>query len=444
LWLPNNTIVFAKSYLGGLSAVSSEGGGAVREVSKLDAARGEIGHWFPTALPDPRYVLFTVWKKGAGVNDAEIAVLDLESGRHDVLFKGAEGRYLAPGFIVFFRAGAFHAVRFDPTTLKPSGDPGRVVDDAYGNSPEGDISQTDLRSGTMAYVAGPSTLVRELTWIATDSKVTPTQFAARAYNGASISRDGHKAAVSLVESGRHMIRLLDLGSGREDLLDLPGSSWSPRWHPDGKRLAYRSMQKGDFDVYAKDVTSSAPPEPLLVTDFDESPEGFLAGGKSIVIEQSTSDGRYLARLMPFDPIGPSQPLISEPASALIVSPVDPLVAFIAVRSGARDVYVMTVGSSQVPERVSTGGAQAVAWSRDGRQLFYLRAPDIYVVSVTTEGGRFRSTGERLWSRVAGDYSDTVLEPGADGRILVAIAKDPPPREIRVVVNLASEVAKKVK
>ena len=56
-------------------------------------------------------------------------------------------RYLAPGFIVFFRAGAYNAVRFDPATLEATGDPVRVLDDAYGITPEGGILQTDLAAG---------------------------------------------------------------------------------------------------------------------------------------------------------------------------------------------------------------------------------------------------------------------------------------------------------
>jgi hypothetical protein len=173
-----------------------------------------------------------------------IAVLNLDTGKHEVLFKGAEGRYVAPGFIVFFRAGAYHAVRFDAATSKASGEPVRVLDDAYGNSPEGDVSETDLNAaGTLAYLSGPNTRVRQLSWIASGGKNEPLPFPARAYTGASITVDGTRAAVSLVDSGRHLIRVLDLAHAGEDVLDLPGLNWAPVWHPDGKRLAFRSCER---------------------------------------------------------------------------------------------------------------------------------------------------------------------------------------------------------
>jgi len=103
-WLWSGDLIIPISWLGPLTAVSAETStDKPRTISTLDAGRGEIGHWFPSPLPDGRHVLMTVWHKAAGVNDADIAVLDVESGTHTTLFKGAEGRFVAPGYIVYFR-----------------------------------------------------------------------------------------------------------------------------------------------------------------------------------------------------------------------------------------------------------------------------------------------------------------------------------------------------
>jgi len=444
VWLPDNTILFAKSWLSELWSVSSDGG-QPRQVSTLETSRGENGHWFPSALPNPRRVLITTWMKGAGVNDAEIAVLDLDTGKHQVLFKGAEGRYVAPGFIVFFRAGAFHAVRFDASTLKTSGEPVSVLDDAYGNSPEGDISETDINSaGTLAYLSGPNTHVRQLNWTASGGKSEPLPFPARAYTGVSVTDDGTRAAVSLVDAGRHLIRVLNLVNPGEEVLDLPGLNWSPVWHPDGKRLAFRSLRKGDFDTYWKDLTTNGPPEPLLVTDFDDSPQAFLPDGTGVIIEQSTNDGLYLPMLMPLIPKGPPVVLVPYSTSNVVISRDGKLLAFLSDKGGSREVYVQPMSAGAAASPVSAGGARNVAWSRDGKELLYLRPPEIVAVAFRMEGGRFRATGERVWSRVEGDYADAVFDVGADGRVLVAIAKNQAPREIRVVTNWQQEIARKFK
>jgi hypothetical protein len=86
----------------------------------------------------------------------------------------------------------------------------------------------------------------------------------------------------------------------------------------------------------------------------------------------------------------------------------------------------------------------VAWSSQQTELFYLRAPEIVAVSFRLENGRLRRVGERVWARVEGNYTDDVFQQNVDGRILVALSKDSSPREIRVVTNWASEIARKFK
>ena len=103
VWLPDNTIVFAKSWLSELWSVSSDGWRNRARSAPSMRARGEIGHWFPSALPDPRRVLITTWMKGAGVNDAEIAVLDLDTGHARRSVQGRGGTVRRAGIHRLFQ-----------------------------------------------------------------------------------------------------------------------------------------------------------------------------------------------------------------------------------------------------------------------------------------------------------------------------------------------------
>ena len=443
-WVPGGLIIFAGSWLQGLSAVSPEGG-EVRKLTTLDTSRNEIGHWFPFPLPDGRHVLFTAWTKATGLNDADVALLDLTTGQHRILFKGAEPRYVAPGAIVFFRAGAYHAVRFDPRSLAVSGDPVRVVDDARGNPPEGNTTQTDLASsGTLAYLAAPYAAERRLVWVSAGGKTDPLPFPTRAYSGFSLSPDGGRLAVGVLDAGRYVIRVLSLSDERDDSLDLPGSNWRPVWHPDGKRLAFRTMRKGDFDAYWKDVSSGAAPEPLLVTDSDETPERFSPDGSTLIIRQSEPDGTYPLKRLAMTPPGKPERLVPFSSAGATISPNGKYLAFVSDRTGSNEAYVMPLAGGP-PELVSNKGGQAVAWSRDGRELYYLRRPDIVAVSIAAEGPRLRPMGERVWARVEGlEADDGAFAVGPDGRILVLVEKEPVVGQIRVVLNWDREIAQKLR
>jgi len=77
-WTGDGRIVFSRTWLSGLSIVS-EDGGQPTVLTTPDPAQQEIGHWWPSMLPDG-HILFTVVTAGTGLNDARIALLDPEDG----------------------------------------------------------------------------------------------------------------------------------------------------------------------------------------------------------------------------------------------------------------------------------------------------------------------------------------------------------------------------
>ena len=111
-WGPDGQIVFSRTWLSGLSAVSADGG-TPTVLTEPDPGRREIGHWWPSVLPDGR-VLFTIAAAGLGLNDAHIGLLDPATRSYRGLFAGAKAEWLPSGHIVFFRAGRYHVVPVRP------------------------------------------------------------------------------------------------------------------------------------------------------------------------------------------------------------------------------------------------------------------------------------------------------------------------------------------
>ena len=46
-------------------------GGEPQTLTTPDASKGEVGHVWPEFLPGGRAVLFTIWRAGTGLKDAE-------------------------------------------------------------------------------------------------------------------------------------------------------------------------------------------------------------------------------------------------------------------------------------------------------------------------------------------------------------------------------------
>jgi dipeptidyl aminopeptidase/acylaminoacyl peptidase len=111
------------------------------------------------------------------------------------------------------------------------------------------------------------------------------------------------------------------------------------WSPDGRYLAFvntgfpRSANETQGDVWVFDLSQAGQQFPLLNTRFHEANPAF------------SPDGKWLA--------------------------------FTSNESGRPEVYLQAFRSGDGPvvvgERflVSTGGAQALRWRRDGRELFYM-------------------------------------------------------------------------
>ena len=131
-----------------------------------DPAQQEIGHWWPSVLPDG-HILFTVVTAGTGLNDARIALLDPADGRYRVLFPGARASWIASGHLLFYRTGRYQAVPFDLSTLQVTGESFPVLEDAQELDPAGDWPQpvATAPGGALAYLAGPYVPPSRLTWI---------------------------------------------------------------------------------------------------------------------------------------------------------------------------------------------------------------------------------------------------------------------------------------
>ena len=439
VWLPDGRIVFAGSWLSGLFSVSAEGGKPT-PLTTLDASKGEKGHWWPARLPDGR-LLFTVFMAGAGLNDNRVAVFDPASGRHQSLFAGVKASWLASGHLLFYRAGRYQVVPFDLKTARTSGDAVVVLEDATDLDPAGDWPQPVVvsASGTLAYLPGRYVPESRLIWISPSGTTTAVPLPVRPYVGLALSPRGDQAALATLEGGRLSLRLADLARGIDTSLDLDGMNWNPTWHPDGRRLAFTSMRKGDFDVFLKDVTAADRETPVVDDGMDSTPSTWTPDGR-LIFQASDAEGVY--RLHMIDPRSPgtkTRLTSSAVERSASISPDGRWLAFVMKQDGRSSVYVQRFPGAGPAVQVSLASADNPYFRPQGRELYLRRGPQVIAMSWEEKDDRFVTTGERIVGTVPWPITtfDSYFVVAADGRVLaLAAAKEPAPPRINVVLNWA--------
>ena len=153
-WGPDDTIIVATASVAtGLQRVAAAGG-PMTVLTRPDRAQGEADHFWPEMLPGGRAVLFTITALTGGLDAAQVAVLDLQTGARRILVRGgSHAHYVSSGHLVYAAAGTLRAVPFDLARLETRGPSVTVVPDVVTTS-SGGVDAVVAGNGTLAYVSG--------------------------------------------------------------------------------------------------------------------------------------------------------------------------------------------------------------------------------------------------------------------------------------------------
>ena len=375
-WGRDGSIYFTPTFFTGLFKVDPDGGAPV-QLTTPDPKRGEAGHMWADPLPGGSALVFTVFG-GSGMNGSKVAVLDLRSGRYEILLEGAGARYVASGHLVFYRSGAYYAVPFDPVTRKVTGPRRAVLRNVSRPDPTGEaLSLTFSDDGLLAYVPGeaPRYLRKSrLAWISRDGIAQPLPFEAVLPEGEpQLSPDGQRVAVTQYSAGEYQIWTYDLGRGTQERVTREGINQAPAWHPDGKHLGYTALLHGTYDLWWAALDGSEPPRPLVEGIEDESNMQWSKDGRSAVFQvysKKTGPDLMLLRLD-----------APEERTSLVATPLYDTDAslsrdgrWLAYRSG--DALYVSAFPGMGGRTLVTRGAGRARWSGVTRELFFIKGGDL--------------------------------------------------------------------
>jgi Tol biopolymer transport system component len=235
------------------------------------------------------------------------------------------------------------------------------------------------------------------------------------YWDARVSPDGRFLAVSSddARNGKFFIRVYDSLRGISARLSDGGVERSPSWSPDGKRIAFTTLDALK-EVFAD---GSGAPQILVKGGFylghmDWSPDGhmvftdFSAGVPSLKIYSAADH-----QVVPFA-IG---------AEARF-SPDGKWIAYVGPLSPSNDdaIFIEPFPGPGGRIRISTGSGAEPNWSHDGRHLFYI-APDRKLMMVDFDPQTKSATAPHVVFQtriIAPNFTDTQYAVSADGHFLI--------------------------
>jgi serine/threonine-protein kinase len=435
-WGPDGKI-YAGSMTRGIQWLSAEGG-PLREITTRDRSR-EAGHRLPWVLPESRALLFTTMPRTMTAV-ARVEAVFLDTGeRKMVVEDAADARYLATGHLVFVRRGTLMAAPFDVDRLELTAPPVPVIDGVWqalnmrsgDNSGAGQFAVSD--SGLLVYVSGgiaSRDLPRELVFLDESGRAEPLPgFDREAVSPyLRFSPDGRQLAFT-EEGPRDLVGLFDVGRQTYRVLAEGDVTTSPRWSPDGSRLAVGRSEGGPFHIHVLPVGGGDGERLTEGTGYDSalswSPDGrFLA----FVREELPARDIYLYRfedreVVPF--------LVTEANEAWPdFSPDGRWLAYGSDETGQDEIYVTSFPDGKQTLAVSRNGGQDPAWSRDGRRLFYVqwrgrgREASGFMMAVSVDPGEPLSLGQPttlfpLPDGVGTRHTASNYAVHPDGRFLVA-------------------------
>ncbi len=347
---------------------------------------------WPQMLPDGEHVLYVRWDARAGRHRARVFRLADFSATKDLIETDSRVLYspsmVTPGtgYLLYVRGGNLLAQPFDPRSLLVTGEALPVASRIYSFAKTGAADFSISEKGAIAYQSYVSR--SQLVWVdRAGHQLAPIGPANISLKSARLSPDGQRLATAIydIERGEQDLWIFDVktNTGRR-LTANPALRDAPVWSPDSRMLAFMHQADGNPPkIHVRGLGDKDADEEMPAADFqmptDWSPDGrfiaFVNTGFPRLANETQGDVWVFDLARGRKPIPLQNTRFHEANPAF--SPDGKWLAFTSDQSGRPELYVQAFRSGDAPgmigERhlVSSAGALAVRWRRDGKELFYL-------------------------------------------------------------------------
>jgi Tol biopolymer transport system component/predicted Ser/Thr protein kinase len=462
-WGDDGNIIAALDQRVVLSRVPSAGGAPVA-VTKFSS--GEVSHRWPQVLPGSQAILFTASTHGGNYDDASVDVISLKTGERKTVVRGGfSPGYLATssgtGHLIYVHQSTLFAVPFDLGRLAPTGPPAPVLEDVSGSSfGGGDFAFA--QSGALVYLAGAGQGGWSISWVDSAGKKQPLHAPIGRYFTPRFSPDGKRLAFAIDVGGQTSdIWVKDLDRDTPSRLSFLSerNRW-PVWTPDGRNIVFQSANSAAPGLYWIRSDGSGEAQRLTDGKLLESPYSFSPDGKLLAFSQNGNGNHFDIFTAPIEG-DPGHPKLGKAELFLggafadfypAFSPDGRWLAYSSNESGTLEVYVRPFPGPGGRWQISTGGGRFPVWTRDGRELFFESADwRVMAVSYTSKGDSFLPGKPRVWMgmrlRDSANLVGSSYDVAPDGKRLAATladdaSGDKPPTHLTFLLNFFDELRRR--
>jgi Tol biopolymer transport system component len=317
------------------------------------------------------------------------------------------------------------AQRFDPVTLKLSGDVQPLASPVPLTANLGFGAFSASLDGTLVFRREP-TRERELVWVDRDgTRLSVATKPLQLYlSSMALSPDQKRVAYSIA-SGDRLAELWVHDLSRDvasRFTFAAGIARDPLWSADGSVLYFGFLPAGtvSYEIHRKPLSGTGQDERLIVSGVNGFPSGVSHDGQWLLFNQSGTKTDNDIWALPLTGARKPVPYLQTPFGEFgaVFAPVPGptrWVAYTSNESGRYEVYLQQFPATGAKHQVSTRGGQDPQWRADGRELYYVENDAAYAVPITLGNAVDIGTPKVLGR----NPNASAFSPAADGKRFLA-------------------------
>jgi len=386
-WSISDELLFS-SNKGGLFRVPS-GGGIPKQVTSLDSTVNESSHRWPSFLPDGKGFLYNVLRVADYDSKTYLASLDDTTKKIEVIESEVNAIFAPPSHILFLKSRTLMSQKLDFEQGKLVGESRPVAVDV-GHVPLLALGDFSYSAAGVLTTGGGRVVNREYGWFDRAGKQLGSASPPGNYFDIALSPSGHHAAVQRVDvqTGNSDIWIIDLQRGVMSRFTFdPAVDDEPVWEADGTHLYFSNTATGTYNIHRKIFTGVGSPEAVISPGSPQLPADVSRDGKYLLYTTGSNLASQDIWVLDLGKGKKPEPLIVSDfdESYPRFSPDGKWITYCSNESGTDEVYVQSYSSAGGRWQVSTKGGSQPRWRKDGRELFYV-APDLKLMSVEIRSG----------------------------------------------------------